>query len=737
MHFRKDFVRAAAYLLLGAQCVVASTGGKVILINATPYDWKQVATHQYQMDWKFPDVIPAGTIREQYVEFIYNGDDAAETTFTLVGNPTHASFTVQARQPKRIQIQYHESLSSLNNPRETLIDLGFNHDGAVLFILAGSGTGGSPFISTNPPVAWMQSTLSAIGSRTLREIAMPASHDAGMSQLTLWDGGVPHNTLTQSGNVYQQLVYGARCFDIRPVYSHGKFYTGHYSKIMASQAGGSGRSIDDIVKDINRFTSENPGELIILDLSHDMNRDKNYRSLAPTEWQKLFNFLKGINDLWGGSNKLPEDLSTVPISAFITPGSKSAVLIRVPDRAPLPGNGFSTRDLGSRDGVNSTPGANSDDDGDSSSSIDLAPPLTTANTTSTTTTPLPHLPTLSKLPHTTTLLTVMPTPTPSGYPASAFIYDYRLPYTGSYSNTNDAKYLATDQLSKLANLRSSPQNYPMRSTWTITQRFGHIIDVATAATSIIGDAIAAHSVLFSRLWSSCSKATYPNLIEVDDIHNSQITSLAMGINEYFANRVVDLPKVRKRECSRFGIHTLEKRGREFLSKISCLSDWGCSNFQEKFKIDASTHVLETRNPRFWGKVSCFPGWGCNNFQGKSNATARPINIGTHEAARKRKQSFWSKALCSINILIGCSGGKDEHFDPFQAIANILEIPARTSDRACFILFKMPKSCFSPGKKEIEAQEKEAKMNEETRKREGGRSGRRIGIGSLVSGRMPR
>jgi len=41
-------------------------------------------------------------------------------------------------------------------------------------------------------------------------------------------------------------------------------------------------------------------------------------------------------------------------------------------------------------------------------------------------------------------------------------------------------------------------------------------------------------MLFSKLWPAISENTYPNLIEVDDFHNSQFTALAMAINNKYA-----------------------------------------------------------------------------------------------------------------------------------------------------------------------------------------------------------
>jgi len=558
-------------LLSGASLVLAGPGGYVELANLTPYDWKLKYTHSYHMDWTFPLTISEGTTQEQYIEWWYdhgpNGDCAAEATYESIGSPEAASFTVQARQNngKRIEIQYNDELSSLGNPIGSLITLGYKRDGTVLFVLAGNEAGS--YVSNNAPVAWQQATLSTIGNKSLREIAMPASHDAGMSQLIRYYGGVAHNTQTQSVHVYPQLVYGARWFDIRPVLRKGKWYTNHLSVVSGlGYQGAFGRKIADIIKDINRFTAENPGELIILELSHEMNRFKWKPRLTNEQWQKLYDLLySGIDDLWMADLAcLPDDLSTVPIETFIQPGSRSAVLIRVPDYAPvfnatvkkrqlaiddLPtGNAVQENNTATDEPLdpsaasivpgNSTLDGDDDNSPDSSGSPDAPDSLDESNTT------LPKLPKLPKLPE-------LPSHQKPTILTPAFISAHRLPTSGSYSDTDSPTYLQTDQLTKLSTHRSSPNNRMHQSTWTITQRIGHILDVWNPSTSIIADAVSAHRKLFSKIWTGLSSKTYPNLIEVDDIHNDHIKALCMAINQYFAmGKDLQVPATMKRLAKR-------------------------------------------------------------------------------------------------------------------------------------------------------------------------------------------
>lgn len=157
-----------------------------------------------------------------------------------------------------------------------------------------------------------------------------------MNKLSHHHGGVDHNTVTQSSGVYAQAENGARYFDIRPVLRKGTFYTGHFSKVMGKHVGGTGSTIVEIVNDINTFNRAFPGELIILDISHDMSMDRDFKRFDEKEWQELYRLLDSIVDLWAPAASWERDLSNVPLSTFITPGSKSAVVVRLPYIAPLP-----------------------------------------------------------------------------------------------------------------------------------------------------------------------------------------------------------------------------------------------------------------------------------------------------------------------------------------------------------------------------------------------------------------
>ncbi|KAF8855094.1 PLC-like phosphodiesterase [Acephala macrosclerotiorum] len=465
MHFHQLFLRIACGLLITANLAFTGPGGHLEMVNLSPYDWKLTYQHSYHMDWEPWDLIPIGSKLEQYVEWWYhwgdNGDCAAEATYSLIG--TDLSFTIQARQSggKKLLVEYSESLAAMTLTGEKVIDLGFDHDGSVLFVLSGNGV--DPYVSSQAPKDWMQKTLSTIGTKELREISMPMAHNAGMNAITKGYGGCKHNTACQTVPIYSQLAYGARWFDLRPTVVKGTWYTNHMSNAgILGWVGARGTSFDDIVNDINLFTAEAPGELIILQITHELDGDAGAEwvpGLPEERWQNLYKLLEEIRDLWIPSDtNLPDDLETLPISKFIQPGSKSAVIVRLPDHAPLPSS---------------------------------------------------HSP--------------------------AFIPEHRLPVTGDWIQTSSPTLLSTTQFSHLTTHRHTPKSPMFRLPWTITPRVSHMMDITNWFHSIIGEAMWAQHKLYQVIWDMLSKDTYPNLIEVDNVHNSQVAAICMVINQRFAD----------------------------------------------------------------------------------------------------------------------------------------------------------------------------------------------------------
>jgi hypothetical protein len=105
---------------------------------------------------------------------------------------------------------------------------------------------------------WMGDHLEAIlGGKKLNQLALPASHDAAM-----YPGGFSFSILgkTQDLNIYGQLAYGVRYFDLRPKYKNDDFIL-HHDII-------DGPQLSDVLDQIRQFFEEGHRELAVLKFSH-------------------------------------------------------------------------------------------------------------------------------------------------------------------------------------------------------------------------------------------------------------------------------------------------------------------------------------------------------------------------------------------------------------------------------------------------------------------------------------
>lgn len=185
---------------------------------------------------------------------------------------------------------------------------------------------------------WMQQSYDVLQNLTLKDFCIPGSHDAGMYYRgTSTSGAFDCNVLTQSVPIYDQLVYGFRYFDIRPIYLPriSEFRVGHFTdpiKVIGVQ-GACSVDINKVIEDVNNYTKHN-NELIILNLSHDLNLTTE-KNISEDDWRKLLNLFKTkLNNLLVMSHRSTETekgfLLKLKVSEFIN--SKSAVVVIVPDR---------------------------------------------------------------------------------------------------------------------------------------------------------------------------------------------------------------------------------------------------------------------------------------------------------------------------------------------------------------------------------------------------------------------
>lgn len=301
-------------------------GGSVLLVNGTQYDWVRSSLQSQSMNsWWFPPVLPRNGSAVLYTEFQYGGDQTgtAEYVLNCAGSP---SFTLQATNTPTQDISVVlTNLATPGQPVGSTVDLGWNHNGIVYFFLYGEQ--GNFGISVSP-ATWMHDTLPVFGSRTLRQLCMPGSHDAGMSVIT--DGtafGNACNAQTQTAGIFGQLNAGARFFDIRPALSGTTYSTGHYTDTGSplGYQGCSGETIASIIGDINTFTATNH-ELIILYLSHDMVTSAGYGPFTQGQYETLMQQLLGINSLFVSTDP-NADLTVATLSSFIGNGEAAVIVV--------------------------------------------------------------------------------------------------------------------------------------------------------------------------------------------------------------------------------------------------------------------------------------------------------------------------------------------------------------------------------------------------------------------------
>jgi hypothetical protein len=203
-------------------------------------------------------------------------------------------------------------------------------------------------VATVNAAAWMSENLSTLGPKTLRQLCLPGTHDAGMSTFVPGTAfATPCNTLTQTSSILGQLQLGSRYFDIRPVIHGGQFYTGHYTELSIARRntwqGANGQSMASVISDINAYTQDNP-ELVILYLSHDLDTDvgnSQYTAFSQEQWDSLLTQMQAsINNL---KVVLTPDLSVLMLNDFIGNGEPAVIVVVDPSASDIDIGMFATQ----------------------------------------------------------------------------------------------------------------------------------------------------------------------------------------------------------------------------------------------------------------------------------------------------------------------------------------------------------------------------------------------------------
>lgn len=153
---------------------------------------------------------------------------------------------------------------------------------------------------------------------SLREIMIPAAHDAGMYMLRNCSFGANAcNTQTQKLDFYTMLMQGVRAFDVRPSFAGGKYFTEHSTG--CGGLGCKGDLLANIYADINIFL-ENHEELVILEMSHFCG--------THLEDEVLLDMATNIfGDKLHRGLPLTESLLNIPLNEIIGNSGKGKVLI--------------------------------------------------------------------------------------------------------------------------------------------------------------------------------------------------------------------------------------------------------------------------------------------------------------------------------------------------------------------------------------------------------------------------
>ncbi|KAK4153515.1 PLC-like phosphodiesterase [Chaetomidium leptoderma] len=288
-----------------------STKFYVTVVNLTPHRIKLESTHSYQMDvFDFGDV-PQGRARQNAVK--YRGswstkDDAGEAYYRIDGTDKKFALRVKSysgSDPRRVVFD----LSGMGlGQREYVFPGG---DTAVSLVITGSNRFGFQASLRHGPGNWMRKMYDVIGDRLVRHLIMPGTHDAGMSKITnkITSIGSEQNTQNQGVNIYDQLRAGSRWFDLRIGSIHPNdnaaknngFWVMHVNDELGTLAiGNTGESLDEVISEINRFTSENPGEIVFFTMRYLVGRYE-LPDRGPIMWNAgvvndFFSKLRAINN---------------------------------------------------------------------------------------------------------------------------------------------------------------------------------------------------------------------------------------------------------------------------------------------------------------------------------------------------------------------------------------------------------------------------------------------------------
>lgn len=182
-------------------------GGHITIINNTNSKMIQTYSHSYQMEaWDFPKEIAAGERKRFYVEWCDNifkctSDDRGTAVYHLENDQNKTlEITMYNANTRSISVE----LTGIEGPGiKTSCPMQWQHDGEMYVIMD----------DRMDLKRWMGKTA---GNTPINMMDIPGTHDSLAFDLTGFVGSiVPSSAKTQNMNIWDQLCFGCRYFDIR------------------------------------------------------------------------------------------------------------------------------------------------------------------------------------------------------------------------------------------------------------------------------------------------------------------------------------------------------------------------------------------------------------------------------------------------------------------------------------------------------------------------------------------
>jgi Domain of unknown function (DUF5050)/LVIVD repeat len=166
-----------------------------------------------------------------------------------------------------------------------------------------------------PASDWMKSlaaTNQSFGSRSLKQMVIPGTHDAGMYETRVFGGFSSGNAQTQNQCFFDQLSGGVRYFDLRVADDSGTLYVYH-GKAW-------GPTLESVLADVNEFMAPGRSEIVILKFSH-------FYKFNDDLYESFLNILSGTLQNWLYTYSGTPRLSEITYDTFVEDGMGKVLVV--------------------------------------------------------------------------------------------------------------------------------------------------------------------------------------------------------------------------------------------------------------------------------------------------------------------------------------------------------------------------------------------------------------------------